>query len=301
MHLPFRTAARPARRRILTISLCFSLLGTGVSMPAQNTATPLSPAENAIVPEIQSLRSVPDAQRGQRTTEIALQIRALPGGANKVRLAIGLAGRATEGDLGHDTLQAVATTLETALTETPVADTDGKPAMPYLELAELVRYEHVTTGLDAPQLAEAQAVLAAQEADIQKIDFTLTDLSGKRWTLKDLRGKVVLVNFWATWCPPCRKEMPDLEALSKHFRKQGFVVLAISDEESKKVVPFISGHGISYPVLLDPGSKVAESFHVDGIPKSFVFDREGKLVAQSIDMRTQGQFRGMLAEAGLQN
>jgi peroxiredoxin len=114
-----------------------------------------------------------------------------------------------------------------------------------------------------------------------------------------MKGKVVLVNFWATWCPPCRKEMPDLQALYDKYKDQGFVVLSISDEEVAKVSPFITERNISYPVLLDPGRKVNDAFVVEGIPKSFVYDREGKLVAQSVDMRTRSQFQQMLAAAGL--
>ena len=110
---------------------------------------------------------------------------------------------------------------------------------------------------------------------------------------------MVLVNFWATWCPPCRKEMPDLNTLYQRFKDQGFVILAISDEEADKVKPFIAERSISYPILLDPGRKVNDLFQVEGIPKSFVYDREGKLVAQSIDMRTQKQFLEMLGQAGL--
>lgn len=109
----------------------------------------------------------------------------------------------------------------------------------------------------------------------------------------------MLVNFWATWCPPCRKEMPDLEALYGQFEDQGLVILAISDEEEAKVRPFIADKKITYPVLLDPGGKVAKLFEVEGIPKSFVYDRTGRLVAQSIDMRTRGQFLEMLSRAGL--
>ena len=112
---------------------------------------------------------------------------------------------------------------------------------------------------------------------------------------------MVLVNFWATWCPPCRKEMPDIEALYNRYKDQGFVILAISeDEETNKVAPFIAERKINYPILLDPGQKVNNLFQVEGIPKSFVYDREGRLVAQSIDMRTQRQFLEMLAQAGLQ-
>jgi len=131
-------------------------------------------------------------------------------------------------------------------------------------------------------------------------DFTLTDLSGKSGTLKQLNGKVVVVNFWATWCPPCRKEMPDLEALYQQFKDQGLVILAISDEDMGKVKPFVAQEKVTYPILLDPGRKVNELFQISGIPKTFVYDRNGKLAAQSIDMRTRKQFLEMLAQAGLQ-
>ena len=131
-------------------------------------------------------------------------------------------------------------------------------------------------------------------------DFALTTLSGEQVKLSSLRGKVVLVNFWATWCLPCRKEMPDLQALYDRYKDQGFVVVSISDEEAAKVQPFIAEQKITYPVLLDPGRKVNDLFQVEGIPKSFVYDREGKLVAQSIDMRTRNQFQAMIAQAGLQ-
>jgi peroxiredoxin len=110
----------------------------------------------------------------------------------------------------------------------------------------------------------------------------------------------VLVNFWATWCPPCRKEMPDLETLYERFESKGFVVLGISDEEAATIEPFIRERKVSFPVLLDPGRKVNDAFVVEGIPKSFVYDRQGKLVAQSIDMRTQKQFLEMLEKAGLE-
>src|SRR5262249_14753423 len=160
----------------------------------------------------------------------------------------------------------------------------------YIELASLVRYEHVQAALDNPQFLAAAAKLQKDDARRESANFTLTDLHGKKWSLQELRGNVVLVNFWATWCPPCRKEMPDLEAIYQRFRDRGLVILAISDETEAKVAPFISTMGITYPVMLDTGRKVNELFQVDGIPKSFVYNRDGKLVTESIDMRTQKQF-----------
>jgi peroxiredoxin len=249
------------------------------------------------VQKIRELRRLPDDVRACTTKELALTIRALPASANKVRLANGLANLSTEGDFGRDTLQEVATTLAEALRETPNAEESG-PA--YFELAQLVRYEHVQVASDAPQLKKALAQMEATDRAREKANFTLTSLDSKKWTLKDLQGKVVLVNFWATWCPPCRKEIPDLEVLYKRFENQGLVILAISDETADKVKPFIAENKVTYPVLLDPDDNVHKLFDVEGIPHNFVYDRTGKLVTQSIDMRTQQQFLEMLAQAGIQ-
>ncbi len=258
-----------------------------------------SSQEQPIVDGIHGLRALPDDVRSKTTKDLALKIRALPVVPNKLLLANGLASRATEGDFGRDTLQEVTTTLAEALREQPQPAGKDGPAGAYVEVAQLVRYEHMQTSLNDPQLTAAMAKLEADDQKRQDANFTLTDLQGKSWTLKDLRGKVVVVNFWATWCPPCRKEMPDLDALYQQFKDQGLIILAISDEEVAKVQPFIEQRKISYPILLDPGRKVNDLFEVEGIPKSFVYDRDGKLVAQSIDMRTRGQFLEMLGRAGL--
>jgi peroxiredoxin len=255
--------------------------------------------EKPIADQIKTLRDVPDAKRGAVTKKLALEIRRLPASDNKLKLAHGLANLSTEGDFGQDSLQEVGITLAASLREQEAASKGGMPEDPYVILAQLVRYEHVKVPFDSPLLHAAQTRLEDEEQRRQRADFTLTDLAGHSWHLNALRGKVVLVNFWATWCPPCRKEMPDLDALYQRFGKQGLIVLAISDEEAAKVKPFIAERKVGYPVLLDPGRKVNTLMAVEGIPKSFVYDREGKIVAQAIDMRTRGQFLEMLGKAGL--
>jgi peroxiredoxin len=295
---PINTAARISC--ILLVLALDALIVSPSTARAQKQEIVWSDQEKPIVEQLHGLRKLPDDVRGQTNQRLALQIRQLPATPNKVNLAYGLASRATEGDFGHDSLQQVTTTLADALREQPQPDDKGEPAAAYMELAQLERYEHMQVSLDAPAYKAAMAKLVADDQRRQQADFTLTDLQGKSWELKSLHGKVVLVNFWATWCPPCRKEMPDLEALHQRFQDQGFVILAISDEEQAKVRPFIAEYKINYPVLLDPGRKVNDLFQVEGIPKSFVYDRDGKLVAQSIDMRTREQFLQMLGQAGLQ-
>jgi len=283
------------RRQFLALT---TILLISIPLLAQDKVV-WSTQEQPIVDQIRTLRKLDDTVRARTTRDLALQIRQLPVVPNKLRLAEALANLSTEGDFGRDTLQEVTTTLAAAAHEQPPAGKAGEPNSVYVELASLVKYEHMHADSDNPQFAEALAKLEADDAKRQTADFTLLDLQGKPWHLRDLKGKVVLVNFWATWCPPCRKEMPDLQALYDKYKDQGFLVLSISDEETTKVSPFIAERKITYPVLLDPGRKINDAFIVEGIPKSFVYDREGKMVAQSIDMRTRNQFQQMLSQAGL--
>jgi peroxiredoxin len=256
--------------------------------------------ESSIVSEIKTLRSLSQQQRPITTIKVANEIGSLPPGPHKVQLADALAHLVTEGDQGEDAPQAVADTLAKSLAESPIAPKKDEIPMPYTDLAKLARYAGVHVTLSDPLFAKANDQLAANEAEIAKADFTLKDLHNKKWTLSQLRGKIVLVNFWATWCPPCRAEMPDLDAIYTHYQSQGLVVLSISNEDSFKVNSFIAPTGYHPPVLVDPGDTVHKMFHVEGIPETFVFDRDGKLVAIAIDQRTQRQFFNMLGQAGLQ-
>jgi peroxiredoxin len=296
---PFYSRLRVVGTTVIAASLCIIAQPRAHSQQAAQQVV-WTDQEKPIADQIGHLRDLPDDVRARTTKQLAIRIRQLPAVPNKLRLAGSLANLSTEGDFGRDTLQEVANTLAGALREAPVPAKKGQPTAPYVELAQLVRYEHMQASLDDPQFAAAMSKLEGDDERRQQVDFTLEDLSGTKWTLKDLGGKVVVVNFWATWCPPCRKEMPDLETLYRRFKDQGLVILAISDEDAGKVKPFVTQQKVSYPILLDPGRKVNQLFEVEGIPKSFVYDRSGKLVAQSIDMRTQKQFLEMLGRAGLQ-
>jgi thiol-disulfide isomerase/thioredoxin len=256
-----------------------------------------SPA--TIAGEIGKLRSLPDQERPAATIKAANEIDALPPGINKVELADKVSQRVTEGDQGRGALQAVANALSKALAESPLHIRGNEPPEPYMDLARLARYEHVTVSLDDPVYKKALDILAANEADIAKADFTLADLDNKKWTLSELRGKIVLVNFWATWCPPCRAEMPNLDALYTQYANQGLVILSITDENPSIVNSFLQGKNYHPPVLIDSDRAVNNEFHVEGIPQTFVFDRDGKLAGIAIDQSTIRQFLAMLSQAGL--
>ena len=266
-----------------------------VAAPIARGALKPSEIEN----QLKGLRSVASDQKPAVIVKLATDIRLLPAGAQKVGYADALSHLVTEGDPGHDALQAVADTLSAALTESPLPAKGDKIPMPYHQVAMLVRYEGVTSTLKDPLYDKAAKVLADNEADIEKADFTLKTLKNKKVTLSELRGKIVLVNFWATWCPPCRVEMGDLDALQRYFESQGLVVLSITDEDGFKVAQLIGGNKYAPDIVLDPGGKVHQAFHITGIPRTFLFGRDGKLLAVAIDQRSRRQFMEMLSKTDL--
>lgn len=118
--------------------------------------------------------------------------------------------------------------------------------------------------------------------------FELEDMDGETHTLADYRGKVVLVNFWATWCPPCRRELPSMEAVHQALDDEGFAVLAVNQWESPDLVFAFLGQletFPTFPILFDPTSTVAEAFEVRGLPTSYILDREGRIVYRAVGGR----------------
>lgn len=250
--------------------------------------------------------NAPDSQRPAKILQLAKDIRTLPAGAPKVKAAETLTQIASQGESGDEVLQATADTLAQALSETPQpADKDGTPADPYMDLARITQIAGIKTTLTDPMLAKAAATVSSNTADAAKADFTLKDLNGKKVTLSALRGKIVLINFWALQCVPCKQEMQDLDLIYTHYQQQGLVILSISSENPFAINKYLNSRGYHPAVLIDDGNKVGKEFHVDqlhpeGLPRTFVFNRDGKLVAESLGSCTQHQFFTMLATAGLQ-
>jgi thiol-disulfide isomerase/thioredoxin len=259
------------------------------------------PTEYSIRQQLDKLQSLSASESSAAEMHIATDIRTLSPGMDKVELADALSHVATGDEPSPQLLQAVATTLSQALLEHPLQEKKDRPAPPYMELARYVRYGNVTVNLKDPSLDHAEKILADNDAALDHADFTLKDMHGKRVTLSQLRGKIVLVNFWATWCPPCRSEMPALDAIYTHFESQGLIVLSITGEEGYKVAQFLATSSYHPAVLLDEGSKVSKQFHIDFIPKTFVFDRDGKLAAQSMNECSLNQLLAMVRKAALQH
>jgi peroxiredoxin len=109
-------------------------------------------------------------------------------------------------------------------------------------------------------------------------DFTLKSLDGPNLRLKEQRGKVVLVNFWATWCAPCREEMPQLNKLFDKYRASGFTLLGVNvDEDSRNAAGIASQLGVKFPVLLDSDKAVSKLYELSAMPSTVLIDRDGKL------------------------
>lgn len=130
----------------------------------------------------------------------------------------------------------------------------------------------------APSSTSSRPSIVPVEVDFSAPELVLEDLTGNRVSLQDYAGSVVLVNLWATWCPPCKEEMPALQAFYENHQSEGFVLIGIDQEEPLEVVkPFVEEYGLTFPIWLDEDYLAEREFKTNSLPSSFVIDRTGKV------------------------
>jgi thiol-disulfide isomerase/thioredoxin len=121
------------------------------------------------------------------------------------------------------------------------------------------------------------------KTDIMASDFTLTSLEGKKVKLSSFKGKVVFLSFWATWCGPCKAELPSVQAMYQKLKGKGLELLAVDVMEDRKTVSdFLQANGMSFPVLLDSDGSVGGTYGSGSIPTNFIIDRSGKILARIV-------------------
>jgi peroxiredoxin len=130
-------------------------------------------------------------------------------------------------------------------------------------------------------------------------DFTLKTFQGATVQMKKLRGKIVLLSFWASWCGPCRHEMPVIEKLSHQYRDQGFLVFGVNDEDRDTIRDYIKENGYSFPTLVDEEQEALKLYHVGAIPTTVVIDREGKIASYQVGMSSETELRAILNKLGI--
>ena len=122
--------------------------------------------------------------------------------------------------------------------------------------------------------------------DLQAIDFNLKDLTGRPSSLSAYKGKVVLLNFWATWCGPCRAEIPSMEQLYTELKDEGFTIVAVNSQEPlEQVSAFVDDMGMSFPVLLDSTGRVGAAYGVRAIPTTYIIDPQGAIRGRMVGTR----------------
>ena len=144
---------------------------------------------------------------------------------------------------------------------------------------------------------------ASLKPGVMAPDFTLKSAGGKNLKLSEFRGDVVMINFWATWCGPCRQEMPQLNELYSRYRKAGFHVLAVNvDNDAAKAAAMAKRLHISFPVLFDKGKKVSKLFNIDAMPSTLFIDRDGRVryvhrgYRPGVEKKYQAHIRELLRE-----
>jgi peroxiredoxin len=137
-----------------------------------------------------------------------------------------------------------------------------------------------------PGAIQAEQTLTAIPGEVMAPDFNLPDTSGKMHRLSDYRGKVVIINFWTTWCPPCREELPSMNRAWEKIREQGIAMLAINmGEDEDTIFIFSADYPTDFPVLMDQSGEVIEQWPVKGLPTTYVIAPDGRIAYRAIGSR----------------
>ena len=159
----------------------------------------------------------------------------------------------------------------------------------------VTKYQSPSTQSISSQPVSNQAAntLTGQKA----LDFTLTDLDGKKVSLKDLKGKNVYINFWATWCPWCIKELPDIEKVYQEYKDKDLVVLAVDIGEDKATVKnFITRNSYNFKVLLDTDQSVAQAYGISSIPVSIFIDKDGNIASKRVGALSEEEMQSYVKQ-----
>jgi len=142
------------------------------------------------------------------------------------------------------------------------------------------------------EIGELEEVIITEKEWGDAPDFTLPDLEGNSLTLSDFRGKVIILNFWATWCPPCRKEIPDFVELYEKYKDEGLLIIGVNLDkgDSRAVKQFSKNYKINYPIVLGNVNVTQDYGGIRGIPTTFVIDRKGDIKEKYVGYRPRATF-----------
>jgi peroxiredoxin len=149
---------------------------------------------------------------------------------------------------------------------------------------------HVAVALSAPAGAQEAALLDEPSKPVQALDFTAQTIDGRTVQLSELKGQVVFLNFWATWCVPCKAEMPAMERLHQALQGQPFHMLAVNLQEDPAAIrKFVDELGLTFDIVLDPSGKITRNYSVNNLPLTYLIDKRGRIVARAIGERPWDQ------------
>ena len=192
--------------------------------------------------------------------------------------------------------------LRTCAAHLPASDNKAMYKQLLMSFSLLMLLSPLQAAWEQPELGHE---LTALPAAVAAPNFTLTDMDDETHSLADYRGKVIMLNFWATWCPPCRREMPSMERLHQNLHQEDFVVIAINQMESADHVFAYTGQldvDPTFTILFDKDSTVSQAYSVKGLPTSYLIDKKGNIRYRAVGGRefdhpnVEKQIQGLINE-----